>query len=314
VGLPRYLATARFDDLEHTVWLADELLAAHDRHGAVCLLQCGSPSFAAAELNKYLTRHGRRTVQLVVKERDEAQSDATLSRLVGTTSVWVFVDDLLQAFFTVFATQLAFALRIRAKAGFPVVGVGDGALALGGLLLAHRVCQRTQFDLVTGLGWAPRVLLDGVSYSDPGSAALARWSVRSLPGLLGVDLRRAGGIRVEGSRVDSVGAEPIVLQGGSEDDSLLMLELPPGQSTFIAPPPFAPFDRGLLPAETLRALHEELQRPRAPIPPVVPILRPPEPTIADVQDPESHTEPGAPRPCPMCKRVHAATPNLEAVA
>jgi hypothetical protein len=312
VGLPRYLATARCEDVERTVRLADELLAAHDRAGAVCLLQCGGVSPAAAELGQYLARHGRRVVPLVIRDREQAQLDSTLSKLVGTRSVWVFVEDLLQTFFTVFATQLAFALRVRAKAGFPVIGVGQGALALGGLLLAQRVCARTQFDLVTGLGWAPRVLLDGAAYPDADVASLVRWSVGSLPGLLGIDLRAAGGVRVEGSRVDSVGSEPILLQGGSEDHSLVMLELEPGQSTIIAPPPFAPFDRGLLPNDTLRALVEETSRQRTALPPRrVPV---PEPTIVEPEPREEHTRPGAPKPCPMCKRVHAAEPKIELAA
>jgi hypothetical protein len=317
VGLPRYLATARFDDLERTVWHADDLVAAHDRAGAVCLVQCGGPAAAARELSHYLTRHGRRVVQLVITDRQQAQSEATLAKLVGVTSVWVFVEDLLQTFFTVFATQLAFALRVRAKAGFPVIGVGQGALALGGLLLANRVCHRSQFDLVTGLGWAPRVLVDGVVGIDDDSSALARWSVRSLPGLLGVDLRLSGGVRVEGSRVDSIGTESIILQGCGEDQSLLLLELQPGQSTIIAPPPFAPFDRGLLPPDTLRALAQDLARARPILPPPPPnaaMQASPEPTIVEAEDTEQHTQPGAARPCPMCKRVHAAEAKVELAA
>jgi hypothetical protein len=313
VGLPRYLATARFDDLEKTVWLADDLVAAHDRTGAVCLLQCGGPSPAAAELGQYLTKHGRRVVPVIIKHREQAQLDSTLSKLVGTTSVWVFVEDLLETFFSVFATELAFALRVRAKAGFPVIGVGNGALALGGLLLAHRVCARSQFDLVTGLGWASRVLVDGAAMPDEHAANLARWSVHSLPGLLGVDLRAAGGIRVEGSRVDSIGSEAVLLQGGSEDYSLVTLELQPGQSTVIAPPPFAPFDRGLLPAATLRALADNAERYR-PIP-VLPPQPLPEPTIIEPEPSrDEHTRIGAPKPCPMCKRVHTAEPKISLAA
>lgn len=310
MGLPRYLATARFDDLERIVWLADDLVSAHDRSGAACLLQCGGPSPAAAELGQYLTRHGRRTVSLVVKDRDQAQLDSTLTKLVGTTSVWVFVDDLLETFFSVFATQLAFALRVRAKAGFPVMGVGKGALALGGLLLANRVCQRSQFDLVTGLGWAPRVLVDGVTDADEDLAALARWSVRSLPGMLGVGLGLGGGIRVEGTRVDSIGTEPIVLHAADGSQSLLMLELEPGASTTIAPPPFAPFDRGLLPPATLRALAEEVRRYE---PPPLPD-RTPEPTIVEPEGREEHTSLGTPKLCPMCKRVHHAEAIVELAA
>src|SRR5439155_19465136 len=99
----------------------------------------------------------------------------------------------------------------------PVVGVGGGALALGGLLLANRICAHAQYDLVSGLGWAPRVLLDGGADRAIGDGEIARSTVRSLPGLLGLDLGGRGAARVEGGRVESVGEEAIALLGVGDD-------------------------------------------------------------------------------------------------
>ena len=316
MGLPRYLASAGVTDPEHTVWLAEQLVEPREKAGSVCLLQCGRPSLLAAELSRHLRKHGRRTVPLVVKDRDEAQADSTLTRLVGTSCIWVFADDLLQSFLTVFATQLAFSLRAKAKSGLPVVGIGNGALALGGLLLANRICRNAQYDLVSGLGWAPRLLADSGADRAEGDAAVARATVRSLPGLLGVDLRSGGGIRVDGARVESIGSEPILLIGAGENGSILSMPLDPGRQTVIAPPPFAPFERGLLPPATLKALSAEL-RPRPGDAAVAqPALRQAPPPSELTHQPEDgkHAEPGSGRMCPMCRKVHAAEPHLSLAA
>ena len=315
MGLPRYLATARVDDLERTLRLADELSAAHDGRGPVCLLQCGRASALATQLADLLRKAARGSVSLVVKDRREAQSETTLARLTGASAVWVFADDLFEMFMSVFATQLAFSLRARAREGLPVVGVGSGAMALGGLVLANRVCGQSQFDLVGGLGWAPRVLMDGGADRASGDGAIARATVRSLPGLLGVDLGIWGGLRVEGGRVESIGREPVHLFGTTESGSLVTMSLLPGQVSTIAPPPFAPFERGLLPTETLRALSPE-RRPQqrtAPVqtPVAVPVIAP---SVASEPESSSHTTPGSGRVCPMCKKVHPAEARLELAA
>ncbi|HEV7664771.1 MAG TPA: hypothetical protein VGQ62_14645, partial [Chloroflexota bacterium] len=249
------MASARVDDAERTVKLGLELVGVPDKPGPVCLLQCGEPSPIALELGRILNNHGRRTTSLVIKDREHAQADVALSKLLGASAVWVFADDLLDAFFTMFATDLAFVLRARTKQGMAVVGIGAGGLALGGLLLANKICAQTQYELVSGLGWAPRVLLDGGPLRYDEDRAIARMTARSLPGLLGVDLRQGGGIRVEGGRVESIGSEPISLFGaGNEEDTIVSMELDPGQVTIIAPPPFAPFEQRLLSPETIRAL------------------------------------------------------------
>src|SRR3954453_9723367 len=144
MGLPRFLAAARIDDPERTVWLADELLDA-DARGPVVLLQIGRPSLIASELGRQLQKLNRRPVSLVINDRPAAQADSTLSRLVGAAAVWVFAEDMLEAFLIVFATQLAFNLRTKSRAGLPVIGVGGGSLALGGLMLATRVCHRAEY-------------------------------------------------------------------------------------------------------------------------------------------------------------------------
>jgi hypothetical protein len=314
VGLPRYLAAARVDDLERTLGLADELIAPHELRRAVCLLQCGRPSALAGELAEVLGKSGRSFASLVVKERREAQSEAVLARLAGASAVWVFAEDMLEAFSCVFATQLAFALRARASEGLPVIGVGNGALALGGLLLASRICGSAQYDLVSGLGWAPRVLVDGGADRGSDDGAIARSTVRALPGLLGVDLGVWGGLRVEGGRVESVGREPVHLFGTTETGSLVLMSLAPGQVARIAPPPFAPFERGLLPAETARALTPDRQpeRSSATAKPPVPEVAPPPP--ADDADASSHTAPGSGRVCPMCHKPHPAESRIELAA
>jgi uroporphyrinogen-III synthase len=109
------MAMARVDDVAYTVRLADEMLAEHEQRGAICLLQCGRPSTTAAELSQELTRLGRRVVPLLIKDREQAQSDAMLVKLAGASAVWVFADDMLETFLSLFATQLAFELRSKAK-------------------------------------------------------------------------------------------------------------------------------------------------------------------------------------------------------
>jgi hypothetical protein len=309
------MAMARVDDVEYTVRLADEMVAEHEHRGAVCLVQCGKPSTAAAELSQELTRLGRRVVPLIVKDREQAQADATLAKLVGASAVWVFSDDMLETFLSLFATQLAFELRGKAKAGLPVIGIGKGALSLGGLLLANRICSDAQYDLVSGLGWAPRAMVDSGVDRDEKDAEIAHSTVRALPGLLGVDLRQGGGIRVEGGRVESVGSAPILLIGGdsAEDSAVLTLELQPGQVTNIAPPPFAPFDRGMLPPATVQALVEDVRAPKEPLRGLGQ-GRSVEANIKSMQDRDDHATPGSGQPCPMCKQIHAAEPQLELAA
>jgi hypothetical protein len=280
------------------------------------LLQCSRSSASADELSRLLTSIGRRADVVAVKDRTQAQSEAVLARLAGASAVWVFADDLLEAFFNVFATRLAFELRSRARGGMPVVGIGPGALTLGGLLLANRICRDGQFDLISGLGWAPRVMLDAGEGRADRDDSIARTTVRSLPGLLGVDLRVTGGVRVLGGRIESIGTEPVRLLGGGGPDTLLMLDLEPGQSTTIAPPPFLPFERGLLPAETLRELadaaaarHSVVSTPAVRQPPTLQV-----PSVVDPQDQDVHSQPGSGRRCPVCNKVHAAEAKLELAA
>jgi hypothetical protein len=146
-------------------------------------------------------------------------------------------------------------------------------------------------------------------------ADVACSTVRALPGLLGVDLRQAGGIRVEGGRVESVGSEAILLIGGdsAENGSVQTLELRPGQVTSIAPPPFAPFERGMLPPATVQALIENV-RPLKVSPDGLGQGRSVESDITSVHDREEHAKPGSGQPCPMCKQIHAAEPQLQAAA
>ena len=306
MGLPRYLAAARADDLERTLWLADDLNAPHER-STVALLQCGRESPLAGKLGTLLRNAGRTPVPLVVRERSHAQSPDLLRKLTNAGAVWVFAEDMFETFVTVFATQVAFVLRSKASEGLPVIGIGGGAMALGGLVLANRICDHAQYELVTGLGWAPRVMLD--AGADPGieDGAIARDTVRSLPGLLGLDLGVGGAVRVEGGRLESVGDEPIELLGASEDGRLLVMALDPGQVTTIAPPPFAPFHRGLLPQKTVSALSVDT-RPQSPRV-VQPVPAPPPP-----DDARSHTLPGSGRVCPMCNKVHSPTARVELAA
>jgi cyanophycinase-like exopeptidase len=307
VGLPRYLTLAGgIDDLERTLALADDLIALPERSGAIALVQCGGESPMAVELARLLGSNRRRAVPILVKSRTQAQSSTVLGKLDGISAAWVFADDLFETFMNVFATQLAFALRARARQGMPVVGLGSGALALGGLLIANRVCTASQFELVSGLGWAPRVLVDGGANRGSDDGAITRTTVRSLPGLLGIDLGLRGGLRVEGGRVESIGGERVVLHGADELGRLHMLSLDPGQVTTIAPPPFAPFDRGLLPSTTAGALAPDERADR--------------PTLRQAPEPDEPPAPPTPHPgpvgrlCPMCGKVHSVDKRVELAA
>jgi hypothetical protein len=280
-----------------------------DDTGPVCLVQCGRASPEATVVAHELQRRGRRVKLLVLDQREKARADQTLGVLAAASAAWVFAEDLLSTFYEVFATPAAFALRERAQAGVPVVGLGGGALALGSLLHAARVCSRSTYDLVTGLGWAPRVLIDADLWDGEGSdLRLTQDSVRTLPGLLGVQLGTSGAVRVEGGRVESVGNQPVMLLGMDCQTGLLQLRLQPGAATRIAPPPFAPFERGLLPAATLQELDrvEQARRLRAPLP--LPEVR--QPTQAPIPpevapDPsDAHAAPGSGRTCPLCRHPH----------
>ena len=276
----------------------------------MALVQCGRESPAAAEIARLLKDSGRHALPVIVTNRSQAESALTLTKLDSASALWVFTDDLFETFMNIFATQLAFQLRLKARRGMPVVGVGGGALALGGLLIANRVCSVAQFDLVGGLGWAPRVLVDGGANRGTVDGAIARSSVRSLPGLLGVDLGMRGGVRVEGGRVDSIGSERIVLFGGDETGRLNTISLEPGQVATIAPPPFAPFDRGLLPPTTVRQLSPDPRPERRAI------RQAPAPVEPTAPPPESAPHPPTPvgRMCPMCNKVHAPTRRVELAA
>jgi hypothetical protein len=291
MGLPRYLATAAVDDLERTLWIADDLFDQPAPRRSVAMVQCGQSSPLATELSGLLKRSGRDPVDLVIYEREQAQAPSTLRKLAGVSAVWVFADNLFAAFMSVFATQLAFALRTAARQGLPVVGVGTGAMSLGGLLVAQRVCDRANYELVSGLGWAQRVLIDGGANRGLADVGMGRDAVCSLPGLLGVDIGVRGGVKVFGGQVQSVGDEPIVLFGANDAGGLLTLRLEPGRIATIAPPPFAPFTSALLPPYVTNALKPEL-RPLAPPPRQAPL---PAATAADA--PQGKL-------CPMCNKVH----------
>ena len=299
MGIARYLAIAATGDLERTLWLADDLAAQPDSD-KVALVECGRPSPIARQLAGLLTTAGRPHVSVLIQDRELAQSDAVLRRFSGVGAVWMFAENLFEAYMSVFATQLTFVLRRVAREGLPVIGVGPGAMALGGLLVAQRVCARAQFDLVSGLGWAPRVLLDGGADRGIADAAITRDAVCTLPGLLGIDVGLRGGVKVLGGRVESVGEEAVTLLGSDAAGRLLSLGLDPGQVTTIAPPPFAPFTRDLLPPRVLEAL-SEIKRPPAAVhqpPRPLPTTAPPAPAASPrAAEPEG-------RLCPMCNRVH----------
>jgi hypothetical protein len=259
-----------------------------------------------------LRQLGRRTTDVIIRDRAEAQSASTVTNVALAGAVWVFADDLLNTFLTLFATELAFRLRAKSHAGLPVVGVGGGAVALGGLLLARRICGHSRYDVVGGLGWAPRVLLDSDVLGYGPDPEIARTTVRALPALLAIELGMNGAVCAQGGRIESVGTEPILLVGADSEGTLLTLPLDPGGSSTIAPPPFAPFERQLLPAATLRALSGQ-QQPRtlALASEVAPRLRQ-APSAEEVA-----AEPGTPAAellCPMCKHVHPLDPKLQLAA
>jgi hypothetical protein len=309
MGLPRYLAAARVEDPERTVWLADEQLDS-DARGPVVLLQCGRSSLAPSEISRQLQKRGRRSLHLTIRDRQMAQADETVARLAGASAVWVFSDDLLDTFMSTFATHLAWTLRAKASKGLPVVGIGGGALALGGLLLATRVCHRSQYELVGGLGWAQRVFLDSdvIGYvEDPNIAEAA---VRSLPGLLGIHLGSDGAIRAEGGRIESVGSEAIEIRGCDGNGELIFMSIEPGRTTTIAPPPFAPFEAGLLPQHTLNALRASpREKPKvvSVIPPAQTLRQaPPPPEMTELEVSDAAQKTGG-RYCGMCRRVHGGS-------
>jgi len=122
-------------------------------------------------------------------------------------------------------------------------------------------------------------------------------------------------------------AEPILILGANENGSLMTLELAPGRRTTIAPPPFAPFEHGLLPPDTLRALGGQARVQPGPANPLLTrrlrpptqslVLRqaPPPPELVDeVVKSDSHARPGGGRYCPMCKKVHGGEPRVELAA
>lgn len=305
------MALARVEDLPHVVALGTDLEeAAGTASGPICLLQCGAPSPLAHELGALLTASGRRVNPLILRDRATAQAPTTLEKLIAASAVWIFAEDLLNAFFDVFATDTTFLLRARAKEGMPVIGIGSAALTLGGLLLANKICGRTEYELVSGLGWAPRALIDGGEQRDERDAEIARATVTGWPGLLAMDLGQAGGVRVDGGRIESVGSESVILSGaGDHEGETVAMELEPGRFTIIAPPPFAPFERGLLPADTVEALARGLRRrgtaTAATTPPRhLPATPATSASPASANDASGHAPHGSGRLCPMCKKVH----------
>ena len=306
MGLPRYIAAAALGDLERVVWLAEDLRRPDDT-APVALVQCGRASPQAAVVAHELQRRGRRVKRLVLDDRDKARSDQALDTLGAASAAWVFADDLLSTFYEVFATPAAFALRERAAEGLPVIGLGGGALALGSLLHAGRVCSRSRYDLVAGLGWAPRVLIDAdVWHTNQSGVHVTQDSVRTLPGLLGLQLGASGAVRVEGGRVESIGDEPVMMLGMDSRTGLLQVSLQPGAATRIAPPPFAPFERGLLPASTLQELSqvEQARIARVPLPEPRPPTQAPTPPEVDPEPKDEHERPGSGRTCPLCRQIH----------
>ena len=105
-GRPRYLAAALINDPERTVWQANDLIGA-DVRGPVVLLQVGRSSPLALELGRALQNQGRHTVSLVVRDRAAAQSEHTVARMAGACAVWVFAEDMLETFLTLYATDTA---------------------------------------------------------------------------------------------------------------------------------------------------------------------------------------------------------------
>lgn len=302
------MALARVDDLPRAVALGNDLEEAGRASGPICLLQCGAPSPLAAELGSLLTASGRRVNSVILKDRATAQAPATLDKLTTASAVWIFAEDLLGAFFDVFATDTTFLLRARAKEGLPVIGIGKAALALGGLLLANKICGGSEYEVVSGLGWAPRALIDGGEQRDERDAEIARATISGWPGLLAVDLGQAGGVRVDGGRIESVGSESVILSAaGDQEGDTVAMELEPGRFTIIAPPPFAPFERGLLPADTIEALARGLRRGGAATAAKKTPIRHVPSTAATRErstDGSGQTSHETGRLCPMCNKVH----------
>ena len=88
---------------------------------------------------------------------------------------------------------------------------------------------------------------------------------------------------------------------------MLVQSLEPGKVTVVAPPPFAPFERGELPPVGLRALVRDARAQQGLAP--VPLRQAPPASDAD-----THAPPGSGRRCPMCRQVHPAKAKLELAA
>ena len=251
-----------------------------------------------------LRSRGLEAWNLLVDDREVAKADETLDAVDGASAIWVFSENMFDTFMTVFATPLSFALRSATKAGKPTAGVGGAALALGSLLLARHLCHETEYQLSPALGWAPRVLLDA-EIEGGGDPDLGAEAARSLPSLLSVHLGETGAVRVEGGHYESVGGESITFTGSeSEEGPLRTISLEPGAGLSFAPPPFAPFEPGLLPyatAEALRkaALDPIIWQPREILTAPEGIVEPP--AYYDRRT-EAQKERG--RYCPLCNQRH----------
>ena len=79
----------------------------------------------------------------------------------------------------------------------------------------------------------------------------------------------------------------------------------------IAPPPFAPFERRMLPARLANAL---VVKPAVPGDPANAPSSPPPAASPEPKDDSRHTVPGSDRVCPMCNKVHAAEARIELAA
>lgn len=130
VAVPRYLATADAGDLERMLWIADDLLEEPDSARKVALVQCGRASYRADQLARLLTSRGRTPVSLVITRREQAQAPETLRKLSGAGEVWVFAENLFEAFMSVFATQLTFAMRSVSRKHRLLNGLDDIGLTL----------------------------------------------------------------------------------------------------------------------------------------------------------------------------------------
>jgi hypothetical protein len=105
-----------------------------------------------------------------------------------------------------------------------------------------------------------------------------------------VELGRAGGIRVAGSTVESVGSEPVVLVAASSDGALASLSLEPGRSVQMAP--FPPLPRW--PLATLEPAMSAVCQPT--------LVHPEAATPGPPAEATSVAEAG--RFCPMCHKLH----------